>query len=84
LCFLKNIFKFHFLVTTAMCRTNAEATPINQILQCLSGETVKIVNVNYGPRFLEICPAVGKEDSIKNIQQYCSESLHTFDVISQL
>jgi|LakMenEpi03Aug12_release.lakeMendotaPanAssembly.Ray.scaffolds.fasta_scaffold4242934_1 hypothetical protein len=74
-----------------MCRTgsipvsqNSEATPRNQILRCFNGATVKVVNANYGQSFPDICQAVGKDESVKNIQQYCSESIQTFNVISQL
>ena len=74
-----------------MCRTgslpvsqNSESTPRNQILRCFNGATVKVVNANYGQSFPDICQAVGIDESVSNVRQYCSESIQTYNVISQL
>jgi hypothetical protein len=69
------------LVTSVICRTNIIH---NFKLKCSTDQIIQVKSANYGQKFPDICQAVGKDESVKNIQQYCSESIQTFNVISNL
>ena len=71
-------------MTAVICRTGQNLKGENKTLTCSGDKLIKLVKANYGQSFPDICQAVGKDESVKNIQQYCSESIQTFNVISQL
>jgi hypothetical protein len=64
-----------------ICRTSM----INYfMLKCSNDKMIQVISANYGQKFPDICQAVEKDESVKNIQQYCSKSIQTFNVISYL
>ena len=80
-------------MTTVLCRTGSaqltaatvvDTFPRNQVLRCFNDATVRIVNANYGQSFPDICSNVGHDESVANTRQFCSESIQTLNVISQL